>query len=146
MHDLPSSRDHVGPFEKARYDPGMKNLPANQSKALYALIREILVARDGEKCLRCGRQDKLQMSHIYPKGRYRSMEYMDLNIKFLCFPCHFFFWHRNPIEAHEWLNTVLSKERLDKLKLMANTYMGKFDWKLHKLYLENELKKYRKNT
>ena len=124
----------------------MKNLPANQSKALYALIREILVARDGEKCLRCGRQDKLQMSHIYPKGRHRGMEYYPENIKLLCTGCHLFWWHKHPMEASLWITTVISKERLDKLKLMANTYMGKFDWKLHKLYLENELKKYRKNT
>lgn len=120
----------------------MKNLPARQSTALMGLIRQILVARDGEKCLRCGTTERLQMSHIYPKGRYRGMEYYADNLKFLCFPCHFHFWHKHPLEASEWLKRVVPKERLDKLRLMSQTYLGKFDWKLHKLLLEADLKKY----
>lgn len=72
------------------------------------------------------------------------MEFEYENIKSLCFSCHICFWHKSPIEAHEWLQTVIPKERLQRLKLMANTYMGKLDFKLHKLYLEKELAKFSK--
>jgi len=101
-----------------------------QKKKLYALLHEAVRIRDGAKCLKCGRTDKLQLSHIYPKGRYRLMEYLLDNVKLLCLSCHLFWWHKNPIEAHEWLKETLPKARLDKLKLSSNTYLGSFDPKL----------------
>lgn len=70
------------------------------------------------------------------------MEFEPENVKALCFSCHLVWWHKNPIEAGEWLKTVLPKERIDRLKMMSNTYMGKLDFRLHKLFLEKEIKRY----
>ncbi len=70
------------------------------------------------------------------------MEYFPENIKFLCYSCHFHFWHKHPIDASDWAKQAIPKARLDKLRLMSQTYLGKFDYKLHKLYLEQELKRY----
>jgi len=70
------------------------------------------------------------------------MEFEPDNIKALCFSCHLGWWHKNPIEASEWLKTVIPKSRLDRLKLMSNTYCGKQDYKLQKLYIENKIKEY----
>lgn len=112
---------------------------AHQKKVLNSLLHEILLLRD-KKCLRCGKPE-FQMSHIYPKGRYRLMEYEPDNLKALCYSCHLGWWHKNPIEAHEWLVTVILKKRLDRLKMMSNTQLAPFDYKLQKVYLEHELTK-----
>ena len=112
----------------------------SQKKILYALIHKIIELRD-KKCLRCGKPD-FQMSHIYPKGRYRSMEFDPDNIKALCFSCHLGWWHKNPMEARDWLVTVIPRERLARLKLMSQTSGAKFDYKLQRLFLEQELKRY----
>ena len=100
--------------------------------------------RDGEKCLRCGKREVLHLSHIYPKGKYRKMEFLLENVKLLCVGCHLFFWHKNPIEAQEWLETIITKERLTKLKIQAN-FVDKspIDYKLLKLLFENYIKDFK---
>lgn len=113
---------------------------ATARKACYALLRQILSLRDGERCFRCGKTERLQMSHIYPKGRYRSMEMEPYNLQLLCVVCHLFWWHKNPVEAHEWLQAVWPKEWLSRLKLMSQTN-SKLDLGLQRLFLEDELKK-----
>lgn len=79
-------------------------------------VRAIVFERDGNKCLKCGRTENLQLSHIYPKGKYRKMEHDLLNLKILCYACHFHFWHKHPLEASEWLKSVLPSERIQYLK------------------------------
>lgn len=117
-------------------------LTTQQKQTLYRLLRELLVARDKEKCLRCGLTERLQMSHIYPKGKHRRMEFDPDNLKLLCVGCHLYWWHKNPIEAWEWLQMKLPQERIKKLKLRANTVdKSTFDYNLHKLFLEQEIKK-----
>ena len=124
------------------------NLRQNVKKAkreLMGLIREVVFLRDGAACLRCGRRERLQMSHIYPKGKYRKLELDVNNIKTLCAPCHLFWWHRNPIEAWEWLQTAIPAERLKRLKLAAlDNSSYRLDIKLLKLELEQLKKRYKK--
>lgn len=126
-----------------------KNMTTTEKKKLYGLLKEILALKYGDKCLRC-KKPEWQMSHIYPRGRYKRMEHEPENILPLCSGCHIFFWHKNPIEAHEWLKLAIPKEQLQRLKLMANTYMGKFDPKFQILFLEKMLtqlqKKYVRNN
>jgi 5-methylcytosine-specific restriction endonuclease McrA len=112
-----------------------------QKKEIYKLLREYLILRDGERCLRCGKTETLAISHIFPRGSHRAMELEPDNLKFLCYYCHICWWHKNPIEAHEWLATAIPKPRLDKLKLMANTSHKVPEYKLLKLWLEAEIKK-----
>lgn len=117
-----------------------------EKRKIYGLIRDYIALRDGEICLKCKRPGMvLSLSHIYPKGRYRSMELEPLNIKFLCYACHIFFWHRNPIEAHEWLQTAIPKERLAKLKLMAQTQYKAPKYPELKLWLESEIKRMKRD-
>ncbi|MDI6808179.1 MAG: hypothetical protein QME66_04240 [Candidatus Eisenbacteria bacterium] len=113
--------------------------PTKTQKArLYTLLRKAVIRRDGEICQKCGKTQILHLSHIYPKGKYRRMEFELDNVKLLCAGCHIFWWHKNPIEAHEWLQTVVPKERLDKLRLQAQ-YIDKspIDYAALELYLEN---------
>lgn len=66
-------------------------------------------------------------------------------MKILCVGCHLFWWHRNPIEAHEWLKTAIPVDRQKKLKLASQSYLGPFDPKLTILGLQEEIKDYAKN-
>jgi len=52
-------------------------------------------------------------------------------------------WHKNPIEAWEWLRDTLEPERLERLKMRAQ-YIDptSLDYNLIKLYLQKEIEKY----
>lgn len=117
-------------------------MTTSEKKTLNKLLHELVTLRDGSWCLRCKKTERLNLSHIYPKGKYRRLEYDPDNLKFLCFGCHLGWWHKNPIEAHVWLQTVIPKKRLADLKLRAG-YTGsvRMDYKLLKLFLENEIRK-----
>lgn len=120
-------------------------LTKHQKKELNGLLHQILELRDG-KCLRCGKPE-FQMSHIYPKGRYKKLEFDPDNLKALCFACHLGWWHKNPIEAMEWLPTVIKPERLARLKLRAQSSgAGMQTYSLLKIMLQAELQKYVKSS
>lgn len=87
---------------------------------LHKLVREYVILRD-KCCLRCGKTHILHASHIYPRGKYRKMQYDTDNVKVLCLGCHLYWWHKHPIEASEWLETAIDKNRLNRLKKKANT-------------------------
>lgn len=112
-----------------------------EKRVIIGLLRQLLDARDGPKCLRCRSPDR-QMSHIYPKGTYRRLEFDPDNLKWLCHDCHIGWWHQNPTAAKQWLHTVVTKERIDRLKREANTStpVG-MNYAKHKTFLESELKK-----
>lgn len=123
----------------------MPKLNAYQRKVLHGLMKELLILRDGEKCLKCTKTNALQMSHIYPKGHYRRMEFDPYNLKLLCVGCHLYWWHRNPMEARDWLASVLPNDRLDYLKTRSLVTGGPLpDYNLIKLDLENEIRKLKK--
>lgn len=107
-----------------------------QKTKLNKLVREYVVLRD-KVCLRCGKPDRLHASHIYPKGKYRKMQFNTDNVKALCVGCHLYWWHKHPIEAREWAEEALGIDRLDKLKKQANT-VNKTPWDFKEI--EGELK------
>jgi len=110
---------------------------------VYGLLRELVKERDGAKCLRCGKIDRLQLSHIYPRGRYKTMAYDPLNLKMLCVGCHLFWWHKHPKEAWEWLHTVMPQERLDNLKRMSQTHGKQPNLELMKIWVQKEIERLR---
>lgn len=115
----------------------------DQKKDIMYLLRKIVIARDGEACLKCGKTMSLHLSHIYPKGRYKAMELEPDNVKLLCNACHLYWWHKNPIEAHEWLASAIPRDRLVRLKSMSlDNTKRPFDPKLHIIFLLNELTRY----
>ena len=115
----------------------------SQKTELNKLLHQACVLRDSGRCLRCGTSEKLQMSRIYPKGTHRKMEYDLDNVKTLCWNCHFNWWHKSPVEAWRWLEKTISKERLTRLDIRANTVdKSPQDFKLLKIYLQQEIKKY----
>lgn len=117
-----------------------------EKKILNALLHKLLRLRDTECCLRCSKTEALQLSHIYPKGRERKLEFDYDNVKLLCVGCHLFWWHKNPIEAWEWLKTVVSKDRLERLKRITQSRdKYSFDFKIIKMLLEQKIKEYARN-
>ena len=81
------------------------------------------------------------MSHIYPVGKYRKMQFELDNVKTLCQRHHLYWWHKNPIEASAWIETKLSKRRLAKLKKMSNTIIkAPLDYEEIKDVLERAIK------
>ena len=107
-----------------------------QKTKLNKLVREYVVLRD-KVCLRCGKADRLHASHIYPKGKYRKMQFNVENVKALCIGCHLYWWHKHPIEAKEWAEKTLGRARLNRLKKQANT-INKTPWDFKEI--ESELK------
>lgn len=115
---------------------------AYQRKVLYGLLRQLIGLRDRERCIRCSKTERLQLSHIYPKGKHKRLAYDPDNLKLLCVGCHLFWWHKSPIEAWEWLSQTIDPERLKRLRLRANTVdKSPFDFELYNLWLEQEIKK-----
>lgn len=106
----------------------MKKKRAKVSLATLKRLRaRACFLRDGGRCLKCGSTGGLSPSHIYPQGRYRNMAWMIDNVKTLCWPCHAFWWHKNPIEANEWIKKTLPKARLDKLKKLSQQLLPRPD-------------------
>ena len=111
-----------------------------QKTKLNKLVREYVLLRD-KVCLRCGKENNLHASHIYPKGKFRKMQFDTDNVKALCLGCHLYWWHKHPIEAKEWAEKALGEERLDRLKKQANTInKNKLDYDLLKDELETKIK------
>ena len=110
-----------------------------QKTKLNKLVREYVVLRD-KVCLRCGKADRLHASHIYPKGKYRKMQFNVENVKALCLGCHLYWWHKHPIEAKEWAEKTLGKVRLNRLKKEANSINKiKLDFKEVESELKNKI-------
>lgn len=114
----------------------------HEKKVLNALLHQLCRLRDGEICVRCKKTERLQLSHIYPKGRYRRLEFDSDNVKLLCVGCHLYWWHKNPLEAKEWLQIAFPPKRLDRLKAITlSRDMWSFDYKIFKLLLEQDIAK-----
>lgn len=83
-------------------------------RKLDDLVRDRCYERDGHRCVRCSGRSALTPSHVYPKGRYQNLRWLDINILTMCWPCHRYFWHDNPPEAMEWFE----KNWGDRLRLL----------------------------
>lgn|GEM_PF-5355291 len=67
------------------------------------LVRKLVMARDGNRCVRCGKSSGLAAAHIKSKGHYQRIRYELLNVIALCVGCHIFFCHKDPTEFTHWL-------------------------------------------
>lgn len=90
------------PLRKARRVKSLR-------KRLWPEFSKLIRKRDG-RCLRgpkgCG--GLLAASHIWPKGSHPLLELHPKNCLTLCYVHHIHWWHKNPVEAANWLVTFLS--------------------------------------
>jgi hypothetical protein len=100
-------------------------------KKCVARAKKVALERDNYTCVRCGKRKDagyaIHASHVYPEGTYRSMSADPLNLKALCYQCHFLFWHKNIIEAKDWFANKYP-DRLEYLKKLSTTPL-KVDWR-----------------
>jgi hypothetical protein len=92
----PIQRSPIKPTPKARRAPSLR-------AECDGLVRELVLRRDGNCCLRCGKTDKLQAAHILSKGHYQRIRFELLNVLSLCVGCHIYGAHRDPADFVEWL-------------------------------------------
>ncbi len=79
-------------------------------RRLRKLFAVLIKSRD-KVCVRCGRKDgSLQTYHIFPKGRYPSMQFLPENATLFCYQCHFQWWHKSPIDAQAWIKEYLGSK------------------------------------
>jgi 5-methylcytosine-specific restriction endonuclease McrA len=72
---------------------------------LDELVKTFVRKRDNYTCQRCLKQVtgyNCHVSHVIPVSATLSLAYDPLNMKILCYFCHFHWWHKNPLEAAQW--------------------------------------------
>ncbi len=110
-------------------------------KECVKVAKKIVRLRDNNTCQRCGRNTgALHCSHVYPEGSNHGMSADPLNMKILCFQCHFLWWHKSPIEAMEWFKSEFP-ERLKYLKIQHRKPL-KIDWPKYLESLKTQLAEY----
>lgn len=114
-------------------------------KGCVKVAKKIVHIRDKDICQKCEKPgNALHCSHVYPEGTYHGMSAEPLNMKLLCYYCHFFWWHKNPLEAKDWFVKKFP-DRYKKLKELSRKTIKK-DWKKEYGILSEELRKMGKNT
>lgn len=88
-------------------------------KSLDILWSQLVKMRD-RQCIRCGSSYRLQASHIFSRSQ-KSVRWDLDNGMSLCSGCHLFFWHKNPIEATEFIKNRLGEQKYEDLRLKART-------------------------
>ena len=73
------------------------------TKKLDTLFSLWIRKRD-KHCLKCFRTDTLQCSHISSRKSLAG-RWNDKNAITLCYACHIYWRHKEPVEAAEWLKT-----------------------------------------
>jgi len=109
-----------------------KKIPLSKLKQLRA---QVIFKRDGGRCVRCGSDKGISPSHVYPQGRYPRMAWIMINIKTLCWSCHFNWWHKHPLEAKEWFDEKYPG-RAEQLKEISKQHLPALDHNKIKEYLE----------
>src|SRR3990172_8849531 len=118
--------------------------PKTETEELDALLRQIVLIRDEFKCQKCGvgvrtgRGRGLEVAHLLPKGQYPALRHELLNVKLMCWNCHFNWWHKNPLEAWDWLRGLNGENFVENLRWMART-RTKVDKAAVRVYLQGEL-------
>jgi 5-methylcytosine-specific restriction endonuclease McrA len=110
-------------------------------KDLDALVRAIVVLRDGQRCRRCGNVTGLQASHVYGKGAHPSLRWDPDNVKLLCVRCHLYWWHRDTATAMRWWEGTVAADVAERLRRAAyqGTH-GRLDKVLTGIALEQRLR------
>ena len=96
----------------------MKSIKGELLIECDALFKRLVFKSRVNKCERCGSVFRLQISHILPKGKYPRLRYYLGNVIIFCFPCHPEWWHKNPMEAAEYIEKTRGKNYREKLLLM----------------------------
>lgn len=108
-HTASFCRDKKVLKAKKLLNPKVKKLSRSKiKKELDKLVKDYVKERDNYTCQHCGAKvtgSNCHASHIYPVGSCSLLQFEPLNMKVLCYHCHINWWHKNPIEADEWIKS-----------------------------------------
>src|SRR3990172_6983358 len=109
------------------------------TKRLSSIFNRLIRERDkvcqvGARFGGCG--GVLQCSHIHSVGAYKNLQFHPTNAVGMCWRHHFFFWHKNPVDAFQWVREYLGDERWKDLEVLRRTYTikDKTPEDLHRLW------------
>jgi hypothetical protein len=87
---------------------------------LHRLLKHALLLRDGIRCIGPGfdHEGVLDCSHIFPKSVYSHIRFDLDNVMVQCRK-HHEWWGKNSKIAGDWIQTVIPKERYDRLLAKA---------------------------
>jgi 5-methylcytosine-specific restriction endonuclease McrA len=87
---------------------------------LHRLLKHALILRDGPRCIGpfIAHHPALDCSHIFPKSVYTHLRFYLDDCVLQCRTCHEWFGE-HPEEGGDWIRTVISKERYDRLLAKA---------------------------
>lgn len=116
-----------------------------ETKILDNLWSKTVKLKAGNKCEFCGKTNRLNSHHIYSRSK-RSTRWDIDNGVCLCSGHHSlqsnFSAHKTPLDFMEWIRARRGETWYKTLQLKANA-TSKMDYKLEKLYLLQELNKYK---
>lgn len=91
-----------------------KKLKKIKEKKVDEVFSKWIRCRDG-RCLKCGTQNNLQCAHVFSRTA-RSVRWFENNAITLCYKCHMFWAHKNPIEFTEFIKSHLGTRKFNELK------------------------------
>lgn len=100
--------------------PKLKSISWYKKKCDEELSR---LVREKGFCERCGKTDKqfLQHAHVIPRTN-STLRWDIINALCLCYSCHIFFWHKNPLDASNWFRDKFPA-RYEYLQATRNKYV-----------------------
>ena len=90
----------------------------------WAMAKKVIYLRDHKQCQHCYKRVEganAHTSHILPKSTHGALKYVLLNLKLLCYHCHINWFHKNPVQAGEWVKETFPErweiiEKMPRLK------------------------------
>jgi hypothetical protein len=87
--------------------------------------------RDGGKCVRCCKSDRVCWSHVKRRSADLRIKYIVTNVLTMCFTCHDW-WHGEPTESGAWFEDRYP-DRLEYLDAMVVAHQGMGTLHVHEL-------------
>ncbi len=87
----------------------MKKLTTTQIvKKLENIVKPLIKKRDAYTCQYCNKVVSgvnCQWAHILNRGAYKRLMFDPQNSLVLCWHCHKYQWHANPIDSYLWFKS-----------------------------------------
>ena len=93
---------------------GYRPFSANSEKTYTVSLQrqhadwsKLVIARDQNRCQRCGAIGHLEAHHIWPQGGYENLRYLLRNGVALCKPCHEHAYHATEVTPGQFFELAL---------------------------------------
>ena len=96
-----------------------KNEKSKATKRADVRVSKKVRKRD-KLCRKCKKTKSTQCAHIFSRSNMATRWEMD-NLLGMCYYCHIFWAHRNPVEFAEWCKEEIGIKKYNKLKKLAAT-------------------------